>query len=135
MADLPQVTRVAAYGVCLDVERRLLLCRLGPEEPNPGFWTLPGGGLNFGEPPAEAALRELAEETGLTGEIVSLAAVESWSREGFQAIQIIYRVNLTGGELRDETDGSTDAAAWFGPKELATLPVVPLVTIALGLIG
>ena len=40
----------------------------------PGRWQMPQGGLNVGEEPAEASLRELAEETGLRGEHVELVA-------------------------------------------------------------
>ena len=131
-----QVTRVAAYAVCLDEDGRILLTRLTYPELKAGYWTLPGGGIDFGEAPAEAVLRELTEETGLTGAVLSLAAVDSWVRRGplagapgddFQAIQILYRVRVTGGVLRDEVDGSTDAAAWFTRDEVANLPVVELV--------
>lgn len=127
-------TRVAAYAICLE-DHRLLLCRLAPGEMAVGQWTLPGGGLDFGEAPADAVLRELGEETGLTGEIVGLADVFSWSRStpepggfdgAFQAIQIVYRVRVTGGALRDEPDGSTDAAHWFSRPELEALPLVDL---------
>jgi len=135
-----QVTRVAAYALCLDDAGRILLTRLSPGEIKPGQWTLPGGGIDFGEAPAVAVLRELTEETGLTGEVLSLAEVESWVRRGavaaypgddFQAIQIIYRVRITGGSLRDEVDGSTDAAAWFTRAELADTPIVELVETGL----
>jgi 8-oxo-dGTP diphosphatase len=135
-----RVTRVAAYALCQDPAGRVLLARLSPEEINRGQWTLPGGGIEFGEAPADAVLRELTEETGLAGEVQSLAGVESWVRRGpvpggsgddFQAIQIIYRVAVTGGALRDEADGSTDAAAWFTRDELAALPVVQLVEAGL----
>ena len=116
-----QVTRVAAYALCTQDER-ILLCRIGPGPWTAvGRWTLPGGGIDFGEPPADAALRELTEETGLLGELGELAGVFSWSArwphptdgadEAFHAIQIVYRVEVTGGELRDEPDGSTDRAA------------------------
>jgi 8-oxo-dGTP diphosphatase len=135
-----QVTRVAAYAVCEDDSGRILLARLTYPEIKAGYWTLPGGGIDFGEAPAEAVLRELTEESGLTGEIGSLAGVESWVRRGpvaggpgddFQAIQILYRVLVTGGTLRDELDGSTDTAAWFTRDEVAALPVVELVEIGL----
>jgi len=135
-----QVTRIAAYALCLDQQDRILLTRLSPWEVKPGQWTLPGGGIDFGEAPADAVLRELTEETGLTGEVISLAEVLSWIRRGaipaypgddFHAIQVIYRVRVTGGTLRDEVDGSTDAAAWFTRAEVERLPVVDLVEAGL----
>jgi phosphohistidine phosphatase SixA/ADP-ribose pyrophosphatase YjhB (NUDIX family) len=135
----PTLVRVAAYGIVLDEADRLLLCRLSEGEVKPGWWTLPGGGLDFGEDPRDAVLRELTEETGLTGEVISLAGVESYARAGatdragplrFQAIQIIYRIRLTGGTLRDEADGSTDRVAWFSRAELAGIPMVGLAKVA-----
>jgi len=139
-----QVTRVAAYALCQDDAGRILLTRLTFPEIKAGHWTLPGGGIDFGEAPANAVLRELTEETGLTGAINSLAGVESWVRRGpvpgglgddFQAIQILYHVVITGGTLRDELDGSTDAAAWFTRAEVAALPIVELVEAGLRFIG
>jgi len=142
--ELPrQVTRVAAYALCLDDANRMLLTRLTYPEVKAGHWTLPGGGIDFGEAPDEAVLRELTEETGLTGAVESLAGVESWVRrrpvpggvaDDFQAIQVIYRVSVTGGTLTNELDGSTDAAAWFTRDELAEIPIVELVEAGLRLL-
>jgi 8-oxo-dGTP diphosphatase len=138
-----QVTRIAAYALCVDESERILLARLTYPEVKAGWWTLPGGGLGFGETPSEAVLRELTEETGLRGEIESLAGVESWVRRGtgaggiaddFHAIQIIYRVRVTGGTLTNELDGSTDEAAWFTRAELAQIPIVELVVAGLRLL-
>jgi 8-oxo-dGTP diphosphatase len=136
-----QVTRVAAYALCQDEDGRVLLARLTYPEIKAGHWTLPGGGIDFGEAPSEAVLRELTEETGLTGEVSSLAGVQSWVRRGpvpggddFHAIQVLYRVIVTGGTLRDELDGSTDAAAWFTRAEVAGLPIVELVEAGLSLL-
>ena len=135
----PSLVRVAAYGIVVDKADRLLLCRLSAGEVKPGWWTLPGGGLDFGEDPRVAVLRELTEETGLTGEVVSLATVESYARpdskdpvgpDRFQAIQIAYRIRITGGMLRDEIAGSTDRVAWFTRAELAAIPMVGLAKIA-----
>ena len=139
---LPAWTRVAAYALCVDDADRILLARVAPGFLAAGEWTLPGGGINWGEPPVEAALRELAEETGLTGQVTSLALVNSVKRESpmvengkaygpWHGIQIVYRVRVTGGDLRDEVDESTDAAAWFSREEIATLPRTELVNVAL----
>jgi 8-oxo-dGTP diphosphatase len=76
-ADEPgrRVTRVAAYALCVR-DQRILLCRIADGSwSGVGQWTLPGGGLEFGEAPRDGALRELAEETGLLGEIDILADV------------------------------------------------------------
>jgi len=41
-------------------------------EPTRSYWTLPGGGLESGESPADAAVREMLEETGIRVRIVRL---------------------------------------------------------------
>ena len=135
-----QHTRVAAYALCRDERGRLLLCRIAPGELDAGRWTLPGGGLDFGESPADGVVRELREETGLDGQITDIAAVDSRlyppnaARSGdLHAIRIIYRVAITGGALRDEPDGSTDRCAWLDPGAAADLPLLDLAEIALSL--
>jgi 8-oxo-dGTP diphosphatase len=147
---LPQYQRVAAYNVCIDESSRLLLCRLSDITERPGWWTLPGGGIDFGEHPEEGALRELHEETGLVGKIVGLLAVDSLRRtlhaterdplgfaEGtecdYHSVRIIYRTEIIGGDLRDETDESTDMAAWFTHEDAAKLPLLELSRIGVDL--
>ena len=41
-------------------------------------------------------------------------------------IQVLYRVRIVSGELRDEPQGSTDEAAWISRSEAAALRLVPL---------
>jgi ADP-ribose pyrophosphatase YjhB (NUDIX family) len=123
-----QIQRVAAYNVCVDDAQRLLLVRLSERTEAAGSWTLPGGGIDFGEHPEAAAIRELHEETGLDGRIIELLAVDSGHRiaadHEYHAVRIIYRTEIIGGTLTDETDESTDAAAWFTRAELAGVSLV-----------
>ena len=151
MSDaLPQYQRVAAYNVCIDASSRLLLCRLSDITERPGWWTLPGGGIDFGEHPETGALRELREETGLVGKIVGLLAVDSLRRTlraterdrlgfdpgtkcDYHSVRVVYRTEIIGGDLRDETDESTDMAAWFAHEDAAGLPLVELGRIGIEL--
>ncbi len=139
--SLPRWTRVSAHALCLDAEDRLLLVRVAPGYRESGAWTLPGGGLEFGEDPADGVLRELTEETGLTGRITSLAFVDSRTHgpmeEGGRAygpwhgIRIVYRVEPVGGQLRDEVDESTDMAAWIPLRQMESIGLTDLVRAAL----
>ena len=127
-----QRVRVAAYAW---VERgeSVLLCRIAAPDRGAGLWMLPGGGLAFGEDPGDGVLRELREETGLTGAVDELLGVRSAVLEPaatsrgdrVHAVGIVYRVTVTDADLVMEVDGSTDLAAWVPFAELATLPAVP----------
>jgi len=47
----------------------------------PGAWQMPQGGIDSGETPREAALRELFEETGVSADLVSVEAeTRDWVR-------------------------------------------------------
>jgi 8-oxo-dGTP diphosphatase len=137
--ELPRWTRVAAYTLCTDDAGRILLVRVAPGFPNVGRWTLPGGGLDFGEQPADGALRELTEETGLVGRLGEVLFANSINQPArpqdglgpWHSVRIVYTAVIVGGELRDEIDESSDAAAWFAPGEARALPLVELATLAL----
>lgn len=110
--------RVAAYALCKDADGRVLLCHIAPSVGVGDIWTLPGGGLDFGESPAAAVVRELTEETGYIGEVGDLLDVsdrlftDAEAADRLHAIRIVYAVRIVGGELRDEPDGSTDSCRW-----------------------
>jgi 8-oxo-dGTP diphosphatase len=140
--DLPAGrTRIGAYALCLDDAGRILLTRLAAIEVDAGAWTLPGGGVEFGEHPDEAVIRELEEETGLRGEIVELGGIFSHVYHHSRAangadlhfLGILYHCRLVGGALRDEVDGTTDAARWFSRDEVADVRLVEIARHGVGL--
>jgi ADP-ribose pyrophosphatase YjhB (NUDIX family) len=107
----------------------------------PRLWTLPGGGVEHGEDPADAVLRELTEETGYTGRLLALLGIHSaryefprdYGVEDQHQLRIFYEVGLVGGELRNEVGGSTDLACWFGLEEVAGLERASLVDVGLAM--
>jgi 8-oxo-dGTP diphosphatase len=132
--------RIAAYGLATDAGGRVLLVRASARSNTPGVWSLPGGGIEHGEDPADAVVREVAEETGLAVQVTGVRSVVAditempWRGVAVHHDRILYDVTVLGGDLRDEADGTSDVAAWLSPAELATgQPVMPFAAELLGL--
>jgi len=148
MGSLPRRQRVAAYAVILR-ERgggvEILLSRLAPRVSRSELWTLPGGGVDHGEDPRDALIREVQEETGLDATVGDRARVYSAHmprspRDGqlvdAHAIRLVYEgwVSPSSPVPRVvEVDGSTSEAAWKTLDEVASgaVPVSSVVTEAL----
>lgn len=130
--------RIAAYGLCRDGDGRVLLVRSAPGATIAGAWQAPGGGIEHGEHPADAVVREFAEETGLEVAVTGLLDVVSdvlpMPRRGVaeHTDRVIYEVAVHGGALRDEPEGSSDRAAWLTADELTGLPLMPFTAELLG---
>ena len=134
--------RLAAYAL-IRRDDAILLTRNSVRGPRPGQWTLPGGGVDHGEPPATAMAREVAEETGLAATIGPLLGVHDehftgtaphGREEDFHGVHLVFAAAVEPGVPRVlETDGTTDEVAWVSLTDVATgaVPVSMLVTAAL----
>ncbi|UDY23980.1 NUDIX domain-containing protein [Nocardioides sp. Kera G14] len=144
-----QVQRVGVYGLLtrtLDGRTEVLLTRIAPHAVSGGKWHLPGGGIDFGESPREALVREFAEETGLKVEIgapleirdVHFTGVAPHGRlEDFHGLHLIFTVTTSDTQepVVVEVDGTTDQVAWVAISDVAGLDTTPQVTAALAASG
>jgi ADP-ribose pyrophosphatase YjhB (NUDIX family) len=100
-----------AYAVIFDDAGRVLFCHRRDCD----FWNLPGGGVESGEAPWQAVVREVREETGLEVEVVRLAGLYSWIALDEVIYSFVCRV--IGGALLTQTD-ETDDARYFALDDL-----------------
>ncbi|GAB4343225.1 MAG: hypothetical protein Kow0089_18840 [Desulfobulbaceae bacterium] len=85
-------------------DRRVLLVKRA-NEPSRGEWCLPSGFAESGEKITEAALRELAEETGVEGRIVQLLDVDSVHSSMYgDLLFLTFEVERTGGRVQAGDD-------------------------------
>lgn len=101
--------------VVLVEDGRVLMVRL--QRPGKSFWVLPGGAIEKGETPQEAAVREVREETGLEVAIDRLLFVEEPRTVGgvhIRSPRHTFLARKIGGELRPLYDEVAEVA-WLPP--------------------
>jgi 8-oxo-dGTP pyrophosphatase MutT (NUDIX family) len=108
VADEPRFF-VAAYAVVVDDGRVLLTRRRDSDD-----WVLPGGSVEEGEAPWEAAVREVAEETGLQIEPDRLVGV--YAKRSERDLVLVITATALGGRLRASAE--RDRVCFFEPHEL-----------------
>jgi 8-oxo-dGTP diphosphatase len=92
---------LGAFAIIFDAQSRVLLCHRRDMD----AWNLPGGGVERGELPTEAVLREVQEETGLESEVERLLGVYGKLNKPNELV-FSFLCRVTGGELTltDESD-------------------------------
>jgi 8-oxo-dGTP pyrophosphatase MutT (NUDIX family) len=109
---------------------RWVFAAIRPGGKEPGLWALPKGQIGGGERPEETALREVAEETGVEGELVGklgdVRYVYTWRSERIFKVVSFYLLRYSRGRLGDlppTTAHEVDEVRWLpleeGPHRLA----------------
>src|SRR3954470_13963009 len=136
---LEPLRRIAAYGVAIDPDGRVLLVRASSRSGTPGVWSLPGGAVDHGEDPNHTVVRETAAETGLSGAVTGLrdvlADLRAFAHRGvtIHTDRLIYSVSIRGGTLVDRVGHPTDLARWHMPSRAERLRLRAFTADALGL--
>ncbi|PRZ30194.1 ADP-ribose pyrophosphatase YjhB (NUDIX family) [Antricoccus suffuscus] len=127
--------RVGAYGVLLRYSTdapQILMTRIAQKDYGAGLWTLPGGGIDHGEDPADGVVREFHEETSLRvqpGDVRFVHSAHFLGRnragvlEDFHGLGVVYDVSAARGQDLDdlqilEVDSSTDLVEWLNLADI-----------------
>lgn len=116
--------RLASSAIVERDGRYLLVRRANP--PAADLYAFPGGRAEIGETPAETALRELKEETGITGSDAVLFETFDILPEADVVDShfhlSVFLVKDAGGETVEAASDASEAA-WYLPEEILRLPV------------
>ncbi len=123
-----EVAAISGVSMCVVKDNKVLLAKRG--NPNGyGLWSFPGGHVGQGEPLRDAALRELAEETGVNAEIVKLLdTIDIIHRDAAGEIEAHFILSVflgswIGGEAIADSDASD--VKWVSADEAAQLQTTP----------
>jgi 8-oxo-dGTP diphosphatase len=112
--------QVAVCGLILRKGKVLILRRAAADEfAERGFWTLPGGRVEVSEPPDDAVVREVKEETGLHVEVLKPINVWSGTRGDVWRIGIDYLCKAVGGAVK--LSAEHDDYAWATLSDLGKM--------------
>ena len=106
--------QVFSAAVIFDNENRIMLVKLTYQRKQP--WGLPGGGLNYGESPEDAVVREVWEETSMKVGIEKFLFVKAWTPD---RIGMYFLCNITDGLFKP-----SDEVSEIGYFSLDNLPDV-----------
>lgn len=124
----PASKPVSGVSMCVVKDGKVLLAKRG----NPmgfGLWSFPGGHVKDGEPLREAAVRELAEETGINASIVKIIdTIDIVHKDSSGNVEAHFVLSVFLGEwISGEAVADSDAMAvkWVTAQQAAKLKSTP----------
>lgn len=119
--------RSRVNGVLIKEDKILMIKHLMSEKRE--FWSVPGGGMNFGQSAPDNLKREFLEETSLEIEVEDYLFVHEYLEPPLHAMEHFFSVRVTGGLLElghdPELDGGEQVLGevrWMNLEELHSLP-------------
>jgi mutator protein MutT len=131
----PERPIVGVGAVVLNAAGEVLLAKRA-HEPLKGEWSLPGGGVEIGEPLEEAVAREVLEETGIVvhvGPVVEVLDRIERAADGrveYHFVIIDYLCRAAGGSLASASDA--EDVHWVSPARLADYRITAKATQVIG---
>lgn len=122
------IVMVGAAAIVVNDKEQILI----QQRTDSDYWGLPGGGIEPGEEPAEAAIREVYEETGLVVEVTNLVGIFGGKEQvgvyangdKFAYVSVTFECRVVGGVIQPDREESKDVR-WFAPENLPS-PFVPV---------
>src|SRR5690348_18416793 len=99
----PGLRHVTVGALAYNEKGQVLLVKRSSKYSRPNTWTVPGGFLDRDKTVKEAVLKELKEESGMTGEIQQLFHINDYPdrpNEDRQNVDFIYLVKVRSEERR-----------------------------------
>ncbi|MDE0573017.1 NUDIX domain-containing protein [Demequina sp. B12] len=134
-AGAERIERYGARVLLFDGRGRVLMLKgHDPHQPERSWWFTPGGGIEEGETPAAAAVRELAEETGyvleeheVVGPVWRRTALFDFFSRQYVQHEVFFVAQLADAEKHDSVDAAwtvdeqdvIDDTVWLSQEDLA----------------
>ena len=108
-------------GLLLNEKGEILLLKRS-RQPEAGLWSLPGGAVEFGEKASDAIIREVKEETNLTGEDVTFIGFKDYilEKEKSHWISLFFKIDCRSYEATNMEPEKHSSLKWFKLDKLPT---------------